>query len=135
MEKSMENPMEEKTVEILTVDRAVEIAEEIIGERPDYVYTNPNGERATPYNQMRCVNWDLNNDSPSCVVGHILFRHGVSKEKLIEKISASATAFDDRETVTTDAAFFLFDIQCEQDTGVPWGEALAKAKYTKTLRD
>lgn len=111
-------------MDVLTYDRAVELAREVVAEfGDDYVYPEDHKELEFNGSTPSCVY--VHDDKPSCVVGQILHRHGVSIDQLMlnEFRNARVVAFqlagaDDK------ARFFLSEIQSHQDKGHPWGESL-----------
>jgi hypothetical protein len=68
---------------------------------------------------------DPDNLKPSCIVGHILFRHGVSLEKLNEggddvTMTLRFLLLEGILDVHTNAARYLHAAQLLQDKGAPW---------------
>jgi len=110
----------------VNLDRVVETAKMVVAERgADYVYKKP----TNTFGVLTCLYVDQ--DQPSCLVGHVLHRLGVPLETLksADQFSFPATdvccdllrgsAFDDEEI-----GHFLDAVQSRQDIGRTWGEAL-----------
>jgi hypothetical protein len=115
--------MSELRIDINTVR---ELAKEVTEGREEYIYIDPNGMKAdTLY--ATCVNWDRVKDEPSCIVGHILFRAGVPKERLIADIGESAEVFEDYYAADGTEEYLLW-LQDAQDHGKTWGESYLKAE-------
>ncbi|MFD9734396.1 hypothetical protein [Umezawaea sp. NPDC059074] len=113
-------------VEPLSYERAQQLAREVVAEHgADYVYVKqPNGDFDCEDRPVLSCFYVVD-DAPSCLVAHVLHRHGVPLD-----------AFDGYEhenakdvvpaLVDSDAAAVLFlnTAQKEQDEGIPWGRAL-----------
>lgn len=117
-------------MEALTLDRAVELAREVVAEfGEDYVYPESHkrlqweDEPESPSNPMSCVY--VHEGKPSCIVGHILHRHGVEIEAMKNHEFDSACPVSGATTNAEGTArFFLREMQEHQDKGKPWGESL-----------
>lgn len=69
------------------------------------------------------------NGQPSCLVGHVLARAGVSTEALEDMDASGLSIINSYAAVgDTDARAVLQAAQSAQDTGATWGEALKNAK-------
>lgn len=124
----------------LTLKDAVKLAEEVVAGREDYIYTNPDGIQARPLFDgsgkslgplPKCVNWDVNENKPSCVVGHILYKFGVPIQTLINRNEEGVEDFTEwlqSDPHENDTFRFLAEIQSLQDKGRTWGDALQLAK-------
>lgn len=69
--------------------------------------------------------------APSCLVGHVLHRSGATLEFLRELDMRGCPASrlaKEIECVDPGAALVLDAVQCYQDNGATWGEALGKAR-------
>jgi hypothetical protein len=104
---------------------ALRLLREVVAERPDYVYQGEKG---------RCLY--IHAGQPSCLVGRVLTRHGVTASVL--------QALDDDEDTTIDTAYpvlerrgfaitkeavrILTASQGVQDRIKPWRDALAVAE-------
>lgn len=69
--------------------------------------------------------------APSCLVGHVLYRAGVTVDllRLLDHQGCPAVALaKEIEYVDPEAALVLDVVQCCQDNGATWGEALGKAR-------
>lgn len=117
---------------LLNLAEAVKLAEEVVAGREDYVYVNPEGLAAGT--GAACVNWDVNKNQPSCVVGHILHKFGVPVDEIVAYNDDGVDQFtpwldDEGSKWDTSSIYrFLSRMQLKQDLGAPWGEALAFAK-------
>jgi hypothetical protein len=129
----------------------------VVGPRPEFVYqpgTNPeNGASSCVY---------VRDGEPSCLVGQVLARAGVSIEDLAKMDEGTPDSGTEEEpvgdgdgesafevlyengalppylTVTDDAAGILTHVQSRQDQGTPWGQALASVtvyRPTPTLTE
>jgi hypothetical protein len=119
-------------VKVSAVD-VLETLRTVVAERPDYVYAAPADQDDT---RASCfyVHGAGEDAQPGCLVGHVLYRHGVSLDDLAAHEGAGAhdvtTALVDlmgepdavRETLGA-----LLEAQGQQDDGATWGEALAEA--------
>lgn len=111
-------------MEALTYDRAVELAREVVAEfGKGYVYPESIKVVEIGGTQPPCLY--VHEDKPSCLVGHILHKHGVSLEELSMKefigarlVSSELAKADDK------ARFFLASAQESQDKGETWGTAV-----------
>lgn len=101
---------------------------EVLREYPhNYVYINPNGVQACAAG-VYCSNVDFTDPDdwkPSCIVGHILFKHGVSLEKLNEgsgdvTMTLRFLLLEGILDVHSNAARYLTAAQRLQDKGAPW---------------
>lgn len=134
------------------MDKPLELFREMVvaelqalaAERPDYVYLQPvlgvlpNGDPDT-----RCAYFDPVDKTPSCVIGHLLARHGVGADDLVlsEPVEYKGMRYTD---LNTDAGVrvlahagvieidrlgveILEDVQVAQDCGIPWGQAVQSA--------
>lgn len=123
----------------LTFESVVAFAKEAAAEKPEgYIYINPSGQVASP-GGITCDYWDDSKDAPSCIVGVILHKAGVSATNITEGRSAFASSYLARKaeggviTISDKAATFLFDVQMRQDVGVPWSKAI-EASVAETER-
>ncbi len=119
--------------EKLTYEKAVELAKKAVEAKgADYVYHTPEGERAVEATRENdwyspdCVNFDVDSDCPSCIVGHILFDFGVPKDELIEFNEEGSHEFVEWYA-SRQVDVFLEALQRKQDAGLPWGQALEEA--------
>lgn len=112
------------TVEVLTYERAVELAREVVAEfGADYVYPMEHKRQECEGSTPSCVY--VHKGCPSCLVGQILHRHGVSLEDLSLWEFRSAWETSDAVANTElSARDFLWEIQSVQDSGRCWGEAV-----------
>lgn len=114
-------------MDVLTLARAKEIAAEVVAEfGEDYIYPEshkvlfPNQEQAT------CVY--VHDGKPSCLVGQILHRHGVSLEELALRENIGGFSVTEATTDTEGhVSSFLSNMQWRQDEGWTWGAALDSA--------
>jgi hypothetical protein len=89
----------------------------------DYVYPR----------QEACVYFEKDG-SPSCIIGHELAKHGITRDDLlVEDIDYndenSVEQLVEAGFIKTDPATreFLLEVQAFQDAGAPWGVALSEA--------
>ena len=111
-------------MEELTYDRAVELAREVVAEfGEDYVYPENQKRPETEGCLPSCVY--VHEGCPSCLVGHILHRHGVSLEDLSQNEFRGAW-FVSGEWAGADekARTFLEGAQGSQDNGDTWAVAV-----------
>jgi len=109
-------------------DTAVKDVQEIIKGREDYVYVNPFGKKAGGEDGLNCYYFDPNNGQPSCIVGHVFAKHGVTFEDvgvmndncIMDAIYVAGIDLDYQ------TRYFLEAIQERQDSGVPWGESVSR---------
>lgn len=98
----------------------------VIAGREDYVYTEENGPN--------CAYFDGN--QPSCIVGHVLARHGVTLADIQDDVAdhngdtVHTLAADGLLICSQAAEVALSMAQMMQDTGHTWGEAFAAAEET-----
>lgn len=116
------------TDKILTLELANQILDEIVAEfGPDYVYRNP--AFGTPgYQGPRCAY--VHGDQPGCIVGHVLYRFGVPLAQLANHEGDSALdVVAAVQGASKGRAGWLLDwVQTNQDGGLPWGDAVARAR-------
>lgn len=116
-------------MEALTYDRAVELAREVVAEfGQDYVY--PEDHKVKEYGDgdtnAQCVY--VREDAPSCIVGQILYRHGVSCAAMaLEEFRNARHVARELADADEKTRFFLSMAQDYQDKGKSWGESLAWA--------
>jgi hypothetical protein len=114
--------------EFLTYDRALALLREVIAEKgEDYVYPKLEPEAAGDRGAvMEC--FYVRDDAPSCIVGHVLHRAGVSLDDLraVEGWTPGDVEQAPPFTLWADemALELLYEVQNEQDAGRSWGEAL-----------
>lgn len=118
--------------------------ETVVGEKPDYVYTDNLGRSADVDSGVTCkyVHTDPHTGerTPGCVVGHVLYRLGVDldtlgsaacegrrAELIVRQFVRNPWATDD----VSETLRLLGRVQYAQDCGKPWGEALADAKASR----
>lgn len=111
-------------MEALTLDRAKELAKEVVTEFGEY-YKYPEDHRQWNAGVRLCMY--VHEDKPSCLVGHILHRHGVTVTELsMHEFRGAWEVTRDLVPGTNDATLvFLSKIQGAQDEGNPWGLALS----------
>jgi hypothetical protein len=88
---------------------------QLVEEKPDYVYTMPDGA-------IQCLYLDPNTGEGSCLIGQALLALGVRKNEFDERnwMSAERLPFWDTE----ETANWARCVQREQDDGKAWGNAL-----------
>lgn len=111
-------------MEKLTYERAVELAREVVAEfGEDYVYPESVKVVENEGTPPQCLY--VHEDKPSCLVGQILHKYGVSLAVLslnefrnARVVSWQLAGADDK------ARFFLSSAQESQDKGESWGTAV-----------
>lgn len=112
-------------MEELTYERALELARKIVSEfGEDYVYPENHKERgASAASAPSCMY--VHDGQPSCLVGHVLYRHGVSIKDLVDReflsaweVAAGLVASDEKTRQ------FLEAVQVAQDKGTTWNQAV-----------
>lgn len=118
-----------KSIEI-TRDEARALLAEVVAEKGgDYVYPRANMSDSDG-NSALCVYFEPDG-SPSCIVGHLLARKGITLSTLGDdsnQVGVSSLVDDGIlacDKITADA---LYEAQASQDGGDTWGEALADAE-------
>jgi hypothetical protein len=117
----------ESNMEALTCDRAVELAYEVLDEFGEaYVYPTEHKRVEHEGSTPSCVY--VHDENPSCLVGQILYRHGVSVEDLAaNEFKGGWTVSERLANADFYARFFLDVAQGKQDSGMSWGEAVRLA--------
>lgn len=113
-------------MEALTLDRVKALAAEVVEEfGKDYVY--PEEHRRWNTGTHMCVY--VHEGNPSCMVGQILARHGVSTEQLsrFEFRGAWNVASNLVPGTSESALRYLDRLQGKQDEGFTWGESMESA--------
>lgn len=120
----------------LTLERGIELAKEVVGERPEFVY-----ERERVGDVLLGCTY-VRDGQPSCLVGCVMYRAGVPIEELEGIEGESAYGLLDflidyapeNQIEKRLLEKFLVDIQYKQDSGSPWGEALEYAMACSAMR-
>lgn len=124
----------------LTYDRTLEALEAVVAGREGYVYNRSATEGA---NAGSCRYFE-DDDTPSCIVGHVLASWGLARIDLpMDYTNSDGDEVGDVNRVGVDNVLdaigvdphgldpkvmvLLRTAQCEQDRGLEWGEALANA--------
>lgn len=109
----------------ITMKQVLDVMCQVVGEfGVDYVYTKINDS---------CLNWDEDRDCPSCLVGHVLHRVGISREFLIEHNPKGAGSVlyyfkEDSGILAEEGVTSILSLaQYAQDGGNTWGYALRRA--------
>ena len=136
------------TDNVLTYEQALAELERLVEEKgADFVYQSPalvwdyaeneeGDEERTGWHLGEpsdsngdCINW-LPDGTPSCIVGHLI-RH------LFPDVEPTCEVMDDGPertlkmmgiTADHDTLLLLYTVQCSQDNGATWGDAVEKAK-------
>lgn len=114
----------------LTLQEVIEDAKEVIKGKEDYVYVDPLGNTAgVPRTNLFCVYFDTATGQPSCIVGHIFARHGITYENVVHNnVNFVGDALQEAKVEAEPRAVdFMRKMQSSQDMGVTWGAAYAKA--------
>ncbi|MGW6263745.1 hypothetical protein [Streptomyces sp. NPDC055085] len=118
----------------LTLSRTKELlAKAVVLKGAGYVYTTLEGEQGNPDTQPVC--FYVHGEEPGCIVGHALHMAGVPLGRLLEEERNDAGGVlrslraDGRMRVSYEdgVAELLAGVQQDQDSGVPWGEAVTHA--------
>lgn len=117
----------------LTPERALELMREVVAEYgEDYVYADTSGVQADGNSSAFCVYADAEEECPSCLVGHALFRAGVTIAELVELDESSDPsikhAYSPAFTLKGGSREVFAAAQEAQDNGAAWGVALAEAE-------
>jgi hypothetical protein len=108
------------TIIKITFDEAVELLDRAVAEKgEDYIYPGSLGNGAC---------WYTRDGRPDCIVGHVLFWKGVTPEQLERLEGTSAFGLDGWLELDEKTSQLLWKTQQRQDSGVPWGRAVAEAK-------
>lgn len=110
--------------ERLTYTRTLQLLREVIAEKgEDFVYEPFVDEDG--FSMCRYVV----QGQPSCLVGHVLHRAGISLTELagVEDTTPNSSDGPWEDWGTAAALDLLAEVQEKQDQGVAWGEALALA--------
>lgn len=108
----------------LTLVQAKQYFAEVMEDFPaGYVYTNPDGVKAGK--GVYCTLVDVDKGEPSCIVGWILFKHGVTIEQLGLRDGTFATTAQGLQNdsillINGNAFRYLKAAQILQDKGAPW---------------
>jgi hypothetical protein len=114
-------------MEALTLDRAKELAAEVVAEfGEDYEY--PDEHRQAHAGVRMCTY--VHDGKPSCLVAQILHKHGVSMAELAlwEFKGAWKVVGEVVPDVSQEVRDYLHNIQSEQDNGIPWADAVERFK-------
>jgi hypothetical protein len=80
-----------------------------------------------------CYNWDIENNCPSCLIGHVVYRLGASPELLTACVGDAASSLISKFVHQSGLRleYGVMDVlgaaQQSQDDGRTWGEALRDA--------
>lgn len=112
------------TVEALTYDRAVELAREVVADfGEEYVYPENQKRRESESSLPSCVY--VHEGHPSCLVGHILHRHGVDLDVLgNHEFRGAWFLAGDLAGADAKTRLFLDVVQSSQDGGTTWAQAV-----------
>jgi len=118
--------LEGRGMRTFDLSKVVADVEELVKDRPDFVYREPLGEGSCVYQHE---------GMPSCLWGHWMVMNNIP---LPEDYTTNTSTIDDRivETylekhgiqMTNDAVRFMGSVQQSQDDKIPWGDAVSNAK-------
>lgn len=118
----------------ITADKAIELLREAVAGREDYVYRSPEGyDTSNP--EYYCAY--THNGCPDCLIGVCLHKAGVTVEQLAhlpenrvydQEVRALLAGYG--YPLDSAAVEVLGEAQISQDSGEPWGKALATAERT-----
>lgn len=111
-------------MEALTYDRAVELAREVVAEfGEEYTYPASHKRAESESSIPSCVY--VHEGCPSCLVGQILHRHGVSLDELAKNEFRGAWFIaEDLAGADAKTRLFLDTVQDKQDGGATWAQAV-----------
>lgn len=111
----------------LTYEQAKADLEALAAERPDYVYEAP--EKEEEDEAPICMYFHEN--APSCIVGHVMARHGMTQDQLTSFENAGTAVYglfaNDTLQVDRKTGVMLSRAQAMQDQGSTWGDSVAEA--------
>jgi hypothetical protein len=129
------NTQAHEAVEI-TLDEAKTLLARAVEERgADYTYKMLTIELSPGRRESLCAYFDPDTKVPSCIVGQVLAYKGVSFDAMaVEDVNvyASAGALIDTNFIkaNNETRALLEAVQSEQDSGMPWGQAVEEALAT-----
>jgi hypothetical protein len=124
-----------RAVEI-TLDEAKALLARAVEERgADYQYKMITFEVEPGRRESLCAYFDPATKAPSCIVGQVLAYKGVTFDDMAAKdknVYASAGTLVDTKFIKADdeTRALLESVQSEQDSGMPWGQAVEEALST-----
>ena len=111
--------------------RTLQLLQKAVEERgEDYVYpvewkTASSADAAV---MTLCMYVQPDGSGPACIAGYVMHEYGASLD-FLKKHEGETTPNPGRELgVDTMSLILLFDAQGVQDQGLPWGQALARAR-------
>lgn len=120
-------------MESLTIERTIELAREIVAEfGEDYVYPQEHKRPESATFIPSCVY--VHEGCPSCLVAHILHRHGVSVKALADQEFRGAWFVASLANPDDKSRRFLDSVQSCQDGGETWGWAVESSIAGLDLR-
>lgn len=112
----------------LTYDKTVELLDRAIAEKgEDYVYLPVTMIRDDDPETL-CLYFN-EDDTPGCIIGHVMHYLGVTPTRGIEGVSGSVALKDLGIKVDEPTAVLINNTQSKQDQGTPWGDAVSFGKY------
>lgn len=120
---------------MLTLDQIIAEIRTIAAESPYFIYTPPEGEAACLYVHTDPVTDEVI-EGEGCIVGQALVRLGVDADQLGGTLTADSVLRDlEKEGLLTTAPTgadesklsWIRNVQCHQDSGVAWREAVEQA--------
>ena len=106
----------------VTYEATLAVLQELVAERPDYVYNEHGADGQCVYRH---------GNKPSCIVGHALVRLGFPIKELPNPAGLQSGAVVIAEGAgirDQDALDLLLRTQINQDSLMPWDEALERAR-------
>jgi hypothetical protein len=132
---TLNTPASREAVEI-TLDEAKTLLARAVEERgADYTYKMLTVELEPGRQESLCAYFDPQTKVPSCIVGQVLSYKGVTFDDMAAKdknVYASAGTLIDTAFIKADSETraLLETVQSEQDSGMPWGQAVEEALST-----
>lgn len=119
------------------INETVALVERAVNEKgPDYVFPARGKEYRLPNywnnnSQGMCRYFTLTDHKPACIVGQVLAYVGL-EDRALE--GQGAASLDLEDSFTSEAQYFLSEVQGYQDGGESWGAALLRAKADVRFR-
>lgn len=105
------------TITAVTADQIITEVRRLAAEKPDFVYEKPEFSAFCLY---------MHGEEPGCIFGQAL--HNLGWDVTAPDAGTINTVLDDNDVHRTERqALWMREVQHEQDTRTPWGDAVAKA--------
>lgn len=126
-----------KKPDVITDEMVVATLRAVVAERPDYVYRRPEhmlplvdgeGETEADCFYVHTAPDDVDELTPGCLVGTVLYRLGVPLEVLEEWEGSGGYEVTSEFGASRTACSLMSEVQSTQDGGQPWRVALERAE-------